>query len=188
MKSRKRSTAWARYQAQLIAHPVRMQIMQAALLAVAANIFNQCFLLRKPFSTLLVTEQLTTNIIIAPITIWWLTVLRSLKLHWVAATLVDQLAFSVVLNIFIFYFIAAVFRGGISVGADLSFVVRADAFPSLRSYEPIWSTRVQGLKLKLPTTLVRELMVPVHLKGVYELGVRFVWSVVIAAILARWKG
>jgi hypothetical protein len=51
----------------------------------------------------------------------------------------------------------------------------------LLKYEPLWSTRVKGLKLsscpQLPTTLVRESgLVPAHMKGVWELGVRFVSS------------
>ena len=36
-------------------------------------------------------------------------------------------------------------------------------------------------------TLLRERLVPPHLKGPWELLVRFVWNVVLAAGLARWR-
>ena len=51
----------------------------------------------------------------------------------------------------------------------------------------MWATRVRGLQTKLPTTLLREKLVPAHLKGAYELLVRFAWSIFIAAKLAAWR-
>lgn len=70
---------------------------------------------------------------------------------------------------------------------DLSMALslRRAAFPSLMSWAPIWSTRVKGLYLKLPSTLVREKLVPPHLKGVWEIGVSFVWSMILAFVLAN---
>jgi hypothetical protein len=42
------------------------------------------------------------------------------------------------------------------------------------------------MQLKLPTTLLRERLVPAHLKGIYELGVRLIWAVIVAAQLSSW--
>ena len=77
-------------------------------------------------------------------------------------------------------FIAAFFRGGLTFGGPslLHVSIHADAFPSIFAYSPIWSTRFKGLALKLPTTLFREKFVPQHLKGPFDLFVRFVWSVI----------
>ena len=102
-----------------------------------------------------------------------------------AATLVDQLVYSVAMNVLFFYSIAAVFRGGVRLTPRPS--IDASAFPSLLAFEPIWAIRLKGLQLKVPTTLLRERLVPPHLKGPWELLVRFVWNVVLAAGLARWR-
>ena len=82
---------WSRYQSLLIAHPYGMQIVQACVLASLGNVCNQCvFRSHRRFDTSLLTEQVATNALLAPIMVGWLRKLRSWRLHWLAATLVDQ--------------------------------------------------------------------------------------------------
>ena len=182
---RKAPSLWARYESLLIRYPYRMQILQAVIVALLANICNQCLLSGNAFDFWLVAEQLSMNVLLAPATICWLRFLRQWRLHWVTAALVDQLTFNVLANVCMFYTIAAVFRGGVRLLPTLS--LDNTVFPSILAYEPIWATRVRGLQTKLPTTLVREKVVPAHLKGAWELLVRFAWSIFIAAKLATWR-
>mmetsp|Transcript_7129 Transcript_7129/g.11965 ORF Transcript_7129/g.11965 Transcript_7129/m.11965 type:complete len:191 (-) Transcript_7129:80-652(-) len=183
--SKKRSV-WTYYRMLLINHPFHMQVVQAAVLALLGNVCNQYLLARQPFDAALLTEQLTVNMLIAPVTIFWLQLLRKWRLHWVTAALIDQLGFNVMLNVSNWYFIAAVFRGGVFIGR-WSIDLRRERFPSMLAYEPIWATRVKGLQLKLPATLIREKLVPAYLKGAWELLIRFVWNVIMAANLAGWN-
>lgn len=177
-------TTWERYERLLKSDPIRMQMLQAFVLALLGNLCNQCVLSSRPFDARLLAEQLSVNLLLAPATIWWLRWLSRWRLHWVTSALVDQLTYNVVANVCLFYFIAAVFRGGVRVLPSPRIDVAA--FPSVLSYEPMWATRVRGFQTKLPTTLLREKAVPAHLKGAWELLVRFVWSIFIAAKLAAW--
>ena len=181
------STTWARYQSLLLRHPHAMQLTQAVILAITGNLVNQCIIAQRDLNIALVVEQVTVNILISPITIFWFQAIQRYKLQWVLSSLLDQLVFNVTLNAMVWYFVAAFFRGGLTYGPGVRVTVHPDAFPSLLAYEPVWATRVRGLQLKLPTTLVREKVVPVHLKGVFELLVRLVWSVIVAAKLAAWQ-
>ena len=168
-------------------HPHGMQLAQAVGLAALGNLCNQCLIARQSINTALIAEQVAVNVLISPVTIYWFHAIQRYRMHWVMASLLDQLVFNVVLNAVVWYFVAAFFRGGLLYGPGMRVGVNAAAFPSLLAYEPIWATRVRGLQLKLPTTLVREKVVPVHLKGVFELVVRLVWSVIVAAKLAAWQ-
>ena len=187
MATRERGrTAWARYQILLIEHPLRMQTLQAAVLALVGNLCNQCLLTQRDFDPMLVLEQVSVNVLImAPATIWWLRLLQSWRLHWVTASLIDQLTFNVAANIVVFHFIALFFRGGLRLHPAIH--INTAVLPNLRAYEPVWATRVRGFQTKLPSTLVREKLIPAHLKGAWELAVRFAWSIFIAAKLAAWR-
>jgi hypothetical protein len=179
---------WDQYQAALKRHPHRMQLLQAVTLSLLGNVCNQCVLApaNRTFNAALVVEQVSINIIISPVTIHWFRALERWRLHWVVATLADQLIFNVVLNACVWYYVAAFFRGGLAWAPEGGLRLHASVFPSLLTYKPIWSTRVKGMQLKLPTTLLRERLVPAHLKGIYELGVRLIWAVIVAAQLSSW--
>ena len=64
-------------------------------------------------------------------------------------------------------------------------MVKREGFPDLFAWNPIWSTRIKGLSIKLPATLLREKVIPERFKGAWELLVTFVWTMIVAAILAR---
>jgi len=193
----KKLTRWARYQSLLISRPLAMQVVQAGVVGAVGNLIVQ-LLSGDGVRAAPVIEQVVLNsFFVAPIMTQWLRVLRRMQLHWLTATLVDQFGFVALLNICIFYFLAAGFRGGVVVtlpttaaladpaaALHMTFSLRRAAFPSLLSYSPIWSTRVKGLYLKLPSTLLREKMVPAHLKGVFELAVSLVWNMILAVVLA----
>ena len=91
---------WDQYQAALKRHPHRMQILQAVTLSLLGNVCNQYVLApaNHTFNAALVVEQVSINIIISPVTIHWFRALERWRLHWVVATLADQLIFNVVLN------------------------------------------------------------------------------------------
>jgi hypothetical protein len=162
---------------------MRMHIVQACALALVGNLCNQVISGSKIEVNLLL-EQVCISLFLAPATVAWLDFLRRKNFHWSVSTLLDQFCFSAVMNIVIFFFRAAVFKGGLVIGLPGIRVVRS-AFPSIWDRDPIWGTRIKGLQLKLPTTLLRELIVPAHLKGIYELVVAFVWSMMLAAVLAK---
>ena len=149
-----------------------MQISQAGTLAIVGNVVNQLLVSKTRLDFALVYEQVCLNVLLAAPTVVWLRTLTRWQLHWVTGTLADQLGFNVAANVALFFFRAATFKGGVRLlwvdGSGLRLSLHWDAFPSLRVYEPIWSTRAKGLKLKLPTTLLREKLVPPHLKGVFE--------------------
>lgn len=129
---------------------------------------------------------------IAPIVNWWISILVRLKLSTLPATLVDQFLFSPPFTVAIFYFISAVFKGGLSLTAGWSGAERLEVnaaldlgkFPTILNFEPIWATQVQAYGLWLPATLVREAFIPSHLKQPFTSGVGFVWNVFLAFILA----
>ena len=75
-------------------------------------------------------------------------------------------------------------RGGVRFDG-WSVVVKHEVFPDLFAWNPIWSTRIKGLSIKLPATLLREKVIPERFKGAWELLVTFVWTMIVAAILAR---
>ena len=183
---RTRLEFWAHYQRLLKEKPHKMQLGQACMLALLGNVCNQCLLSSAThrFDVALVLEQVSVNVLVSPATICWFSVLQRLKLHWVVASLADQCVFNVILNVCVFYFLAAFFRGGLSI--EQGFAINRHVFPSLMSYKPVWELRAKGFVLKLPTTLLRERLVPKHFKGIYELGVRLVWAVIVAAQLAAW--
>jgi hypothetical protein len=180
---------FARYEGLLIRRPLLMQTVQAVALAAVGNMCNQGWSGRE-FQSRLLWEQCILNTIIAPITVLWLRVLRGWRLHWIKATLVDQFGFTLLMNFGTFYLRAATVKGGIYVATHptVRLVVLPEVFPSIWAYEPIWSTRLKGLRLKLPATLVREKFVPHHLKGVWELLVRVVWNIIMASVLANLSG
>lgn len=190
---------WARYQSLLIQFPMRMQVLQAGILAGAGNIAQQLISGQTDIKASPVIQQVAISaLVVAPMAIWWLGHLRRWKLPWAVATAVDQLGFCVLMNLVVFWVLSAAFRGGVELSlpsaselADPTrpltalLTLRRAAFPSVWTYAPVWSTRVQALKLKLPATAVREKFVPPHLKGVWELAVSFVWNIMMAAVLKR---
>ena len=129
---------------------------------------------------------------IAPIVNTWFGVLGRLQLSMLPATLVDQFLFSPPFTIAIFYFLSAAFGGGVALTAgwrdaqvvEVVGALNLSAFPSLLSYDPVWSTQVKAYWLWLPATLVREAFTPAHLKPLFTSSVAFVWNIVFAFILA----
>lgn len=57
-------------------------------------------------------------------------------------------------------------------------------FPSVWSYEPMWSVQVTAYYIWLPATLLREKFVPEHMKALFGNLVGFAWAIVFASILA----
>ena len=173
-----------RYVTLLVERPYFMQIAQSIALSIVANVCSNQLIAGRPFAIMRVVEQVFISVCLAPATILWLRVLRGYKLHWVKASLADQLGYNVFMNILIFNLLAAIFRGGVRFDGG-SVVVKREVFPDLFAWNPIWSTRIKGLSIKLPATLLREKVIPERFKGAWELLVTFVWTMIVAAILAR---
>ena len=205
----KKKTAWAQYQTLLKERPFTMMMVQGGLIAAAGNTTAQ---LGQHGTVSLgpLMEQVTLNLaFITPVVYLWFGFLGGMRLHWVAATAVDQFLFSPLFNIAIFWFISAVFKGGVAMSArrhlveqctnnllgsrctatdeidryELSLSLSPPTFPPLSSYHPVWSTQVNAYYLWLPATLMREKFVPPHLKGIFVNVVAFVWNIIFSVIL-----
>ena len=146
---------WNRYQALLKESPHRMQMLQGVTLALLGNVCSQCVFAPAShrFDVSLAVEQVAINCLVSPPTIMWFRALSWLRLHWAVAAVADQLLFNGLLNIVVWYFVAAFFRGGIEWADGIRIVYAS--YPSVLAYTPIWDTRVKGMQLKLPTTLLR---------------------------------
>jgi hypothetical protein len=179
----KKRTLWARYQSLLVRRPLATNLVQAGLIAGAGNVTSQLISSGAVEAWGPVAEQVLLSMcFIAPVVQVWLRVLGALRLHWVAATLVDQFLFSPCFNVAIFFVITAAFQGGVTVSAAGLALDRAK-FPALTAYEPVWSTQATAYRVWLPATLVREAFVPPHLKALFSTSVAFVWNIVFAFIL-----
>lgn len=184
-------TTWEKYQMLLMEHPMKMNVVQSGVLSAAANVVAQGITGDGSFDTKPVVEQLILgSLFIAPIVSMWFGVLGKLKLHWVAATLVDQFCFSPVFNCAIFMFMSAFFGGGIALtsaekGSTYSLTLLLDTarFPSALTYNPIHSTQVKAYMVWIPATLAREKLVPPHLAPVFVNLVAFVWNIIFSIIL-----
>ena len=67
---------------------------------------------------------------------------------------------------------------------DLTLSLSPGVFPSVTTYEPVWSATVQSYYVWIPASSLREKFVPPHFKGVFSLMVGFVWNIIFATIMA----
>jgi len=200
----------ASYQRLLQSRPFAMHLTQSAVIAVIGNITAQVLSTGEVTVQPIAEQVILTVGFIAPIVSCWFPLLSSLKLHWTLATAVDQFVFSPIFNIAIFWFISAVFKGGVGISGsehmttvctrrvfwkqcsssgdiaryDVSLSLYPAAFPTLADYSPVWSTQVSAYYLWLPATVVREVAVPDHLKGLFVNLIAFFWNIIFSIILA----
>lgn len=187
----KKGSLWGRYQTLLVRRPLTMNIVQSGIIAAAGNITAQLVADGEVSARPMVEQVVLAVVFIAPIVSMWFSVLAHLRLHWVTATIVDQFVFSPVFNITIFWFISAFFQGGIVASPsqragqyDLTLSFIPSAFPSPMAYEPMWATQVKAYYLWLPAGVVRERLVPAHMKALFNNAISFLWSIVFAFVLA----
>ena len=117
----KKQTLWAKYQDLLVQKPFTMNLIQSGVIGGAGNVTAQ-LIMDGSVAAGPVAEQVLLNVcFIAPIVSQWFPILGKLGLGWIGSTCVDQFMFSPVFNIGVFYFIAAAFKGGITLAAGSSF-------------------------------------------------------------------
>ena len=181
-------SAWAKYQKLLKKKPFTMNVIQTGALAMAGNVTAQLTVTSGPFSITPVIEQGVLGVtFIAPIVYLWFSFLGKMKMHWTKVTLIDQFVFSPILNVAIFLYISAFFKGGLSILSSsdaLSLKLTYGLFPPLLTFNPVHSTQAKAYLLWLPATIVRELYVPPPLAPVFVNLCAFVWNIVFSIILA----
>ena len=175
-KASSKGSVFGTYQSLVKRFPQRMNFLQTCILCMAGNATAQALVGDGPIALRPIVEQGALGLfLIAPIMSLWLPFLSSLKLHWVAATAIDQFIYSPLINIVIFWFIFAFFKGGIGMGVsssdsgDHSLVLslHTSVFPSVWTYEPMMASQVTSYWLWLPATIVREVFVPAHLAPLF---------------------
>lgn len=194
-------TLWSRYSTALFERPFAMHMVQSALIAAAGNAAAGVVTGDGLSPGALYEQVVLTLAFVAPIVAVWLRWLNKMQLHWLLSTVLDQFVFGPVFNIGIFWFISAAFKGGVvlslpsldALGSadahlDVTLTLRRAAFPSWRSYDPVWACQLKAYWLWLPATLLRETCVPPHLRGVFVNVVAFFWAIVFAMILATNRG
>lgn len=188
-KDKKRSIL-ARYQDLSIAYPFTVNLITTLVLNVAgratALILAGDSLALQP----LLEAGFLGAVCIAPVVYLWIGKLQSLKLHWAAATIVDQFMFSPIFNMYVFCFISAFFGGGVAFSttstaetSSLTLALHKTKFPSLTSWEPVHKTQFTAYLLWVPASIVRELYVPPALVPLFINVVAYVWNIIFSFIL-----
>jgi len=188
----KKTGIWAQYQTLLVRYPFAMNITQSGTIGAAGALTSQLMTKGTVTDLNAIAQQVVLNCaFIAPVVSLWFPLLGSMKLHWILAASVDQFIFSPLFNIAIFWFMTIAFGGGLALShahsnesMDLTLSLRYSAFPSLWTYQPVWSTQATAYYLWLPACLLREKAVPEHLKAIFGNVCGFVWAIIFASILA----
>lgn len=189
----KQTSLLASYQTMLVRHPFLTNATQAGLISAAGSVTAQLITKGDLELSPLVEQVLLTVTFISPIVSLWLRTLSRLRLHWMAATLVDQFLFSPVFNVTIFLYMSSVFNGGLSFGCNdnlkdpldlsLTLTLHRAKYPNFFAFAPVHSTQAKAYLVWLPATLVREKFVPPHLAPIFVSSVNFVWSTIFAIVL-----
>ena len=180
-----KKTLWACYQSLLVSRPIAMAFIQSGLLAMAGKTTANA-LTRAPTTAQDLADSLFLSVsLITPVVTVWLGALSQWKLHWIKATAVDQFLFSPVLNVVIFYFLAAAKLTLPATTKDaltLSFTLRPAAFEGVFAAQ-IWMAQLRAYALWLPATIVRQKYVPPYLQGIFVNVTAYVWNIIFYAII-----
>lgn len=167
-----------------------MNYAQSTIISAAGTMTSQA-LFQDAFNMADVVKYiLLTVCVIVPVNTWWFKTLRSYKLHWVHAALIEQFLWSpFCMNFLVFWFLdtydggLTLERGAATGSMSLTLTWNYAKYSSPMTYTPMWDTQVKAYCVWLPATLMREALVPPHLVPVFINIVGFIWNIVFALIL-----
>eukprot|EP00636_Phaeomonas_parva_P009543 CAMPEP_0118852524 /NCGR_PEP_ID=MMETSP1163-20130328/1493_1 /TAXON_ID=124430 /ORGANISM="Phaeomonas parva, Strain CCMP2877" /LENGTH=215 /DNA_ID=CAMNT_0006784959 /DNA_START=66 /DNA_END=713 /DNA_ORIENTATION=+ len=191
----KKQTLWARYQSLLVRYPLRMNMLQSAFISALGNLTKQLAIDGAPLDEVdwygVRKSYFMAMFFVAPVVSFWFSLLGSFKVGFLPSVILDQTVFSPTFNIYFFLMFTAI-SGGIEAdyGADgddysVGFTLKTAMFPSLYNYDPVWSTMVKSWSMWLPAAVVRESVVPPHLRPIFNNCVNFFWQIILALALSK---